>query len=398
MAQIKKNKKLEKKEIDLISNILYTYIKELKDDSIKKISDTIMNNFIIYKQKMINRKLKNLYNIYQSKEKSNLNQKFVQWNQILSKKKENEDNNKNLNNNNNNNNYFNLNLNVGPIINNNNNHNTNNSNNIKSEENINEKNLFKKKHIKNNNNNINIINSLYNSNSFPNNKNNSVLNKKNNKRPLSSDGCKNFEEKVLLQKMRRNKQSSEKIDKFIKRQEIFSKNNFHKKEKIIKDNEDENKLIYTFEPKINDSLRKLYKSDTVSVEKRLYNDSIIRRNKKLEKQYNNNMSKNNNKKPFNQKKIIELYEEYNLRKEKNEQLIKKIEKECGYTYVPSVLHKKNKSFITKNKDKNNKSKNKKDNKNNINNINTNKNGDKKTLKKNNSFTNPSLIKKINEDK
>jgi hypothetical protein len=397
MAQIKKNKKLEKNEIDLISNILYTYIKELKDDSIKKISDTIMNNFIIYKQKMINRKLKNLYNIYQSKEKSNLNQKFVQWNQILSKKKENEDNNKNLNNNNNNNNYFNLNLNVGPIINNNNNnHNTNNSNNIKSEENINEKNLFKKKHIKNNNNNINIINSLYNSNSFPNNKNNSVLNKKNNKRPLSSDGYKNFEEKVLLQKMRRNKQSSEKIDKFIKRQEIFSKNNFHKKEKIIKDNEDENKLIYTFEPKINDSLRKLYKSDTVSVEKRLYNDSIIRRNKKLEKQYNN-MSKNNNKKPFNQKKIIELYEEYNLRKEKNEQLIKKIEKECGYTYVPSVLHKKNKSFITKNKDKNNKSKNKKDNKNNINN-NTNKNGDKKTVKKNNSFTNPSLVKKINEDK
>ena len=396
MAQIKKNKKLEKKEIDLISNILYTYIKELKDDSIKKISDTIMNNFIIYKQKMINRKLKNVYNIYQSKEKSNLNQKFVQWNQILSKENENEENNKNINNNNNNN-YFNLNLNVGPIINNNNNHNTNNSNNIKSEENLNEKNLFKKKHIKNNNNNINIINSLYNSNSYPNNKNNVVFNKKNNKRPLSSDGCKNFEEKVLLQKMRRNKNSSEKIDKFIKRQEIFSKNNFHKKEKIIKDNEDENKLIYTFEPKINDSLRKLYKSDTVSVEKRLYNDSIIRRNKKLEKQYNNNMSKNNNKKPFNQKKIIELYEEYNLRKEKNEQLIKKIEKECGYTYVPSVLHKKNKSFIIKNKDKNNKSKNKKDNKNNINN-NTNKNGDKKTLKKNNSFTNPSLIKKINEDK
>ena len=200
MAQIKKNKKLEKKEIDLISNILYTYIKELKDDSIKKISDTIMNNFIIYKQKMINRKLKNVYNIYQSKEKSNLNKNFAQWNQILSK--ENENDNENKNQNNNNNNYFNLNLNVGPIINNNNNnHNTNNSNNIKSEENINEKNLFKKKHIKNNNNNINIINSLYNSNSYPNNKNNSVLEKKSNKRPLSSDGCKNFEEKVLLQKM-----------------------------------------------------------------------------------------------------------------------------------------------------------------------------------------------------
>ena len=199
--------------------------------------------------------------------------------------------------------------------------------------------------------------------------------------------------------MRRNKNSTEKIDKFIKRQEIFSKNNFHKKEKIIKDNEDENKLIYTFEPKINDSLRKLYKNDNVSVEKRLYNDSVIRRNKKLEKEYDiSNKSKNANKKQYNQKKIIELYEEYNLRKEKNEKLIKKIEKECGYTYVPNVLHKKNKSCITGNKVQNNKSKNKKNDKNNINNNtnNTNKNIGKKKLKKNHSFTNQSLIKKINE--
>ena len=34
--------------------------------------------------------------------------------------------------------------------------------------------------------------------------------------------------------------ATEKIDKFIKRQEIFYKNNYQKKEKIIKDNEDEN--------------------------------------------------------------------------------------------------------------------------------------------------------------
>ena len=38
-----KNKKLETKEIDLMSNILYTYLKELKDDLIKIISNTIMN-------------------------------------------------------------------------------------------------------------------------------------------------------------------------------------------------------------------------------------------------------------------------------------------------------------------------------------------------------------------
>ena len=160
MLQFKKNKKLEKKEIDIISNILYTYIKELKDDLIKKISDTITNNFIIYKQKMINRKLKSVYYIYKAKEKLNLNQKFSQWNQILFK-----ENSINKNNNNNSNNFFNLNLNVGPIINNNNNNTNISSNDNKSKEN-NEEKKSKNKHI--NNNSINIINSLYNSNSYPN--------------------------------------------------------------------------------------------------------------------------------------------------------------------------------------------------------------------------------------
>ena len=61
MAQLTKNKKLETKEIDLMSNILYTYLKELKDDLIKIISNTIMNNFILYKQKMINKKLQSIY-------------------------------------------------------------------------------------------------------------------------------------------------------------------------------------------------------------------------------------------------------------------------------------------------------------------------------------------------
>ena len=380
MAQFK-NKKFENKEIDLMSNILYIYLKELKDDLIKSISNTIMSNFILYKQKMINRKLKSVFNIYKAKELLNLNKKFSQWNQNLSlnDKKEN------------NNNYINLNLNVGPIINNNNNNNNNS-----------EKNGEKK--IKNNHlrNNYNTINSMRNSNSLPN-MSKISLNKKNSnkKRPLSSEESKknylsnkisenknknnlllgkNFEEKFLMQKIKRNKNSADKIETFIKRQEIYSKNNFHKKEKIIKDNEDENKLIYTFEPKINESLRKLYKNDNLSVGKRLYNDSIIRRNKKLEKDYNlANMTKNNNKKSFNQKKIIELYEDYNIRKEKNEKLIKKIEKECGYTYVPNVLHKKNGCYIINNKIQYNKSKNNL-NSNSTNNIN---NIENKKIKKNN---------------
>ena len=327
-----------------MTNILYSYLKELKDDLIKSISNTIMNNFIIYKQKMIYKKLKIVFNIYKKKEQIYLNKKFSQWNHSLLNDKTKT-----------NNNYFNLNLNVGPIINNNNNNNK-----------------IQKKHIRNNINNFSTIN---NSNSIK------SLNKK--KRPLSSEeSLQNFEEKVLLEKIKRNKNSAEKIDKFIKRQEIFYKNNYQKKEKIIKDNEDENKLIYTFEPKVNNSLRKLYKNDNLSVGKRLYNDSLIRRNKKKE---NNivNIPKNLSKKSFNQKKILELYEDYNIRKEKNEKLIKKIEKECGYTYVPSVLHKKKFGQKTVNKVQYNKDNN------------TN-NNNQKILKKNKSCGDKSFGKNKNK--
>ena len=90
-----------------------------------------------------------------------------------------------------------------------------------------------------------------------------------------------------------------------------------------------------------------------------------------------------NKKVYNQKKIIELYEDYNLRREKNKELIKKIEKECGYTYVPSIIHKKNCGFST-NKISNvqyNTSKNKN---NNNKKINKDINNNNKKLKKNNS--------------
>ena len=397
LSEFTENKNKEIKEIDLMKNVLYLYIKELNDELIKTISETIMNNFILYKQKMINRKLKSVFNIYKIKQQIFLSKKLSQWNHNLlnsnSKKK--------------NNNYFNLNLNVGPIINNNSPNEINHENYLNkqknSSENINSEKSQKrnKRHIRSND--MNNINTFNKSNSLPNMINNIDINSDKHKKkiiPLSSEESrynykthknkamnlsakKNFEEKILSQKMKRNKNSAEKIDKFIKRQEIFSKNNFQKKEKIIKDNEDENKLIYTFEPKINDSLRKLYKNDNTSVGKRLYNDSIVRRNKKLEKEYSkSNLGNNINKKVFNQKKIIELYEDYNIRKEKNKELIKKIEKECGYTYVPSVLHKRTTGGYSNNKTnkaQSNNSKNKIKNKNKINNVNNNK-----KLKKSNS--------------
>ena len=399
MNEITKNKNKVNKDIDLMTNVLYLYIKELNDELIKCITDTIMSNFVLYKQKMINKKLKNVFDIYKIKQQIFLGKKFSQWNNNLL----------NSNSNINKNNYFNLNLNVGPIINNNSTNELNKENYLNNQknniDNINiEKNQKKnKRHVRNNNININVFNK---SNSSPNMINNLDIipeNYKNKKRPLSSEDStynsktnktkktnihlstsKNFEEKLMSQKMKRNKNSAEKIDKFIKRQEIFSKNNNQKKEKIIKDNEDEYKLIYTFEPKINDSLRKLYKNDNISVAKRLYNDSIIRRNKQLEKEYTkSNICNNMNKKVYNQKKIIELYEDYNLRREKNKELIKKIEKECGYTYVPSIMHKKNSGFST-NKISNvqyNTSKNKN---NNNKKINKDINNNNKKLKKNNS--------------
>ena len=377
-----KEKKEKEKETDIMMNILYLYIKELSDDLIKNISFNIITNFLKYKQNMINKKLKNIFNIYYTKEQLYLKNKFYHWNQNLINLNE---NNNNINDEIDKNNYFSLNLNVGPIMNNSSgvpiiiNNNNNNKKIIKSELDNNNndidknnKNKKKYKYLRNN------ITSMNKSNSLPNMNINISLNKQKKKRPYSSDNSKSKKKiefnnkKIAKLKTKKNKDTNDKIDEFIRRQEIFKKNNYYKKENIIKDNEDENKLIYTFEPKINDSLRKLYKNDNISVENRLYNDSIIRRNKKLEKEnniININLTKNIfNKKAFNPKKIMELYEDYNLRKEKNEKLVKKIEQECGYTYAPNVFHKKNggqgNSYGTHTNNNKNKKLNKKINKNN----------------------------------
>ena len=377
-----KEKKEKEKETDIMMNILYLYIKELSDDLIKNISHNIITNFLTYKQNMINKKLKNIFNIYYIKEQLYLKNKFYHWNQNLINLNE---NNNNINDEIDKNNYFSLNLNVGPIMNNSSgvpiiiNNNNNNKKIIKSELDNNNndidknnKNKKKYKYLRNN------ITSMNKSNSLPNMNINISLNKQKKKRSYSSDNSKSKKKiefnnkKIAKLKTKKNKDTNDKIDEFIRRQEIFKKNNYYKKENIIKDNEDENKLIYTFEPKINDSLRKLYKNDNISVENRLYNDSIIRRNKKLEKEnniININLTKNIfNKKAFNPKKIMELYEDYNLRKEKNEKLVKKIDQECGYTYAPNVFHKKNggqgNSYGTHTNNNKNKKLNKKINKNN----------------------------------
>ena len=367
MNQILSNKNIEINLMEIMINILCSYLRSIKDEYIKLISNTIMNNFILYKQKMIIKKIKRMFIIYSKQELLTIKEKLSKWEQKALNISKN--NSKIDFENNQRDNYFNLNLNVGPIMNNshgipiiinNNNNNSNNNNNLNNS------------HINKSNVSINQINK---ENDFQINKtlNLNYKNKKNlfkynyhtinnsisyfstiqkgkirsysseaperNTNYISIDHKK--EKDLIYQKMRRNRYGSEKIvNKFIKRQENYKISNFQKKKKIIKDFEEINKLIYTFEPKVNDNLRKLYKKDNISASNRLYNDSIVRKNKKLENQsISNTNSKIAQKKSFNKNKYIELYEDSKIRKEKKEELIKKIEKECGYTYAPTILHK-----------------------------------------------------------
>ena len=377
---MKQNLKTTKNEIDkpeIMINILCQYLKSLNYDYIKFISNTIMNNFILYKQKMISKKLNNVFIIYTKQELLSIQQNLLKWQQNtlynLSKNHSKIDFE-----NNSRDNYFHLNLNVGPImnnsrgipiiINNNNNNNSNSHINNSYINNENENNI--RNYNVNNNINRNNKNTLYRNNysTINNSLSNISSTQKAKQRPYSSEAPKRNksymlmdnrdQNSILYQKMKKNKNISNKIvNKFIQRQEKYIKNNSQKKQKIINENEEEYKLIYTFEPKVNDSLRKLYKKDKLSASKRLYNDSIIRKNKILEKQINND-SKINSRKSFNQTKYIELYEDSKIRKEKKEELIKKIERECGYTYAPTLRNNNNINFIPEYNNKNiNKKKN-----------------------------------------
>ena len=452
MKKNSKNKKNDNNVPELMINILCVYLKGLTYDYINYISNTIMNNFIAYKQKMIKKKINNIFVIYTKQELLSIQNSLIKWynNALYNIRKSKLDIS-----NSSRDNYFHLNLNVGPImnnsrgipiiINNNNNANHNNNNTTSINHCLNNNN---KCYIDNNNNINNIIsnnskneiNKYYHKvNNYINknnkNKNNKNISCENNYRTINdslsnvssnnklkqksySSEAPNRNKKIIpadhrgenclfYQKMKNNRKISDKIvNKFIMRQEKYIKSNTQRKEKIIRDNEEEYKLIYTFEPKVNDSLRKLYKKDKLSASNRLYNDSILRKQKNLEKK-NNNENKNI-KKSFNQTKYIELYEESKLRKEKQEELIKKVERECGYTYAPKILNKlfsKNTAASNNNDgENNNKNKNnnvdknhniKRDNKsfNKLNKDNTIKN--LKNLEKNNSCKNLVSLKKKN---
>ena len=68
---------------ELMTNILCEYLKGLNDENIKYISNTIMNNFIIYKQKMITKKINTLFIIYTKQELLSMREKLFQWRQNI---------------------------------------------------------------------------------------------------------------------------------------------------------------------------------------------------------------------------------------------------------------------------------------------------------------------------
>ena len=372
MKQNIKNVNNEVNIPELMINILCEYLKGLNDENIKYISSTIMNNFILYKQKMITKKINTIFIIYTKQELLSMREKLFQWRQNIFYNIS-RNNSKIDIENNSRDNYFHLNLNVGPIMNNtpgvpiiinNNSNNSNNNinNNHINNSNINNSNINiseinnendfknKKSFIRNNNSKNNAFKSNYSTINYSSSNYSTIP--KGKQRPYSSEASiknKNHipipndpkdEKSLILDKMRKYKNDSQKIvNKFIKRQEKYVKKNSKKKQKIINDNEEEYKLIYTFEPKVNESLRKLYKKDKISASNRLYNDSIVRKNKILEQEINFNNNNNSqilSGKSFNKNKYIELYEDSKIRKEKKEELIKKIEKECGYTYAPII--------------------------------------------------------------
>ena len=61
--------------------ILCAYLKGLNNEYIYSISNTIMNNFILYKQKKMTRKLNNIFNIYTKQEFFSKKYKLLKWKQ-----------------------------------------------------------------------------------------------------------------------------------------------------------------------------------------------------------------------------------------------------------------------------------------------------------------------------
>ena len=306
--------------IDLLRQSLNSYLNQINSELIFNISTSIINNYLNNKKKINSQILYKLIVGYSKKEIKLLKYNLMKWNKINLKIKSSD----NSFYTNNCSNIFYSNNNSSRYYNNNNYNNNcnNNNNNINYQKNIQKLNLsnINNNQINNNNKNSNYIESPYT------NCNNSNLNNIENNEYKSNNILSQVSPNFI-------------VDKFIHRQEDYAKITSLTRKKIQKDNEDEYNQICTFNPKVNQKLRSLYKESKSPAHLRLYNDSIDRQIKQIENEnlfYNNyNYCYKPNRK-VDQNKIEELYNEYKLKDLKTKKLTNKIDKENGCTFMPEI--------------------------------------------------------------
>ena len=143
---------------------------------------------------------------------------------------------------------------------------------------------------------------------------------------------------------------------FFQRLENYKIEHIQNKNNILNTYEEEDNILHPFIPKVNNNFKDLFKfQNKKPAHLRLYNDSIERRIKKieLEKKENNKIISN---KKINDEKILELYNDYKVRKINQKQLITKLDLERGFTFTPNISQKKiknlNRSFDNSKKRKN----------------------------------------------
>ena len=142
---------------------------------------------------------------------------------------------------------------------------------------------------------------------------------------------------------------------FFQRLENYKIEHIQNKNNILNTYEEEDNILHPFIPKVNNNFKDLFKfQNKKPAHLRLYNDSIERRNNKIELENKINIKSSNKK--INDEKIMELYNDYKIRKINQKYLVNKIDLERGFTFTPNISQKKiknlNRSFDNSKKRKN----------------------------------------------
>ena len=132
------------------------------------------------------------------------------------------------------------------------------------------------------------------------------------------------------------------MENFLQRQEEYKKSKSQRKEKRLKDSEDEYNMMCTFTPNISYS-KSITSDGNKSAYVRLYEDSN-KRKVNYDKKVNDYIKQikkasnchNRGKKSIDKFKIEKLYNDYKVQKSKRKMLMEQIDYETGATFKPRV--------------------------------------------------------------